>query len=171
MKIIFLLFILTCPFSKIFAQHSDDISFSFANGIYSRSSQMMIPWGTTFTEIKKFGNPKISCPTKTNTKVSWDSIYIFDSIRVNFWTFYFRCFEKQRPTGKLSSIYGWIDSTDILKVKSILEDYAKTPPTLFRQKNHYTYHWVVDDCNVNLGFDKRYGGFLNIQTKNKDFFR
>ena len=172
MKILFLLCLLTCSFPiEILAQYSVDTSISFFKGIYNRSSDVLIPLGTSFPEIKKYGNPKIFCSTKTNTKVSWDSIYIFDSVRVSFWTFYSRCFEKHKPTGKLSTIYGSIDLMDILNVKSILENYAKTQPTLVTQKKRYTYHWIIDDCNVNLGFDKRYGAFLNVQTKNKYYWR
>jgi hypothetical protein len=172
MKILFILCLLNCSFPiKIFGQPSVDTNFSFLKGIYNRSSHVLIPWGTSFSEIKDYGNPKIFCSTKTNNKIYWYSIYIFDSVRASFWTFYFRCFEKHKPTGKLSTIYGTIDSMNILKVKSILENYTKTQPNLVMQKNRYTYHWIIDDCYVNLGFDKRYGGFLNVQSKNKSYWR
>jgi hypothetical protein len=168
MKTLFLLFLLISSFSsKIIAQHSVDSSFPFAKGVYIRNS-VLLPWGTNFDEIKNY-NPKIICSNKT-TKVSWDSIYIFDSVRVNLWAFFWRCFEKHKPTGRLHSLNGSIDTSDIRKINSFLEKYTDTRPKLTTHKKRYTYYWQIDDCRVRLDFKKRYGAFLYIQTINESYY-
>jgi hypothetical protein len=147
-----------------------DTGFTFLRGIYLSSPRITMPWGTKFSEISKYGNPKIYCSTKTNTKVLWDSVYIFDSIKVNFRAFYFRCFERHEPTHKLVKIYGVLDSINISSVKNILTARSKSTPTLFKHSHQYTYHWIIDDCYVNLGFNKRSGAFLEVETKNKVYW-
>jgi len=152
------------------AQKIDGHGISLLNGLNFQTANLTVPWGTTFDEIKKYGNPKIFCSTKTNTKILWDSIYILDSIKVSFWTFYSRCFEKHNPKRRLNTIYGSIDSVNIFKLKTILENYSNTPATLFKSKNSYTYSWIIDNCNVKLGYRKNGDSFFDIQTKNKTFW-
>jgi hypothetical protein len=148
-----------------------DTSFTLLRGIYVSRPRITIPWGTEFSEITKYGKPKIYCSTKTNTKVLWDSVYIFDSIKVSFIAFYFRCFERHEPTNKLVKIYGILDSVNISSVKDILTARSKTAPTLFKHGRQYTYHWIIDDCYVNLGFNRRNGAVLEIETKNKAYWQ
>jgi hypothetical protein len=152
------------------AQKIDGQMISLLKGISFERANLTVPWGTTYDEVKKYGNPKIFCSTKTITKVSWDSIYILDSIKVNFWTFYFGCFEKHKPTRKLNTIYGSIDSTDIAKVKTILDRHTNSSATLSKSKKSYSYYWEFDNCNVRLGYRKKGGAFFDIQTKNKIFW-
>lgn len=152
------------------AQEINGLGISLLKGISFQRANLTLPWGTTFDEITKYGNPKIFCSTKTNTKVLWDSVYIQDSIKVNFWAFYFRCFEKHKPTHKLNTIYGSIDSVDISKLKTLLENYSNTPASVFKSKKSFTYGWIIDNCNVKLGYRKNGEAFFDIQTKNKAFW-
>jgi hypothetical protein len=155
---------------KTEAQKSHETRISFLKGIGFEKLETIVPWGTTFDDIGKYGNPQIYCARKTNTKILWDSVYIFDSIKARFWFFYFRCFQKHKPTGKLNTIYGSIDSIHIPKIKMILDEHSKTSATLSNWKNGYSYYWMIDNCNVRLGYRKNGGAFFDIQTKNKSFW-
>jgi len=144
----------------------------FFTGIALHTPKTFIPWGTAFSEIRKYGNPKVFCSTRTNTKVVWDSVYILDSVRVTLTTFYFKCFEKKSPTGKLNTIYGFLDSADIPKVRLFLDKYTNTQAQVIdKGKGQYGYSWRIDDCNVTLGYTKKQKAYFNIQTQDFSYWR
>jgi len=137
----------------------------FLNGIHISEENVTIPWGISFDEIKKLGSPKINCSTKSNTQVEWKSVTILDSTKVDCWTFYYRCFTKRRPLGKLSRIYCAIDSINLPNLISLFDKYANASGKYEAKKREYSYYWIIDDCNVQLGYNTTYNYYLWIQKR------
>jgi hypothetical protein len=174
MKFNLLFIVLLIVFSRQVLAQDTVVSNSktlFLNGIYLNNSKKLLPWGTAFNDISQYEHPQIFCSTKTNTKVVWDSAYILDSVRVTLSAFYFRCFEKKSPTRKLHTVYGFIDSADIPKVKLLLDSYTQSKGQYSISKRGYRYYWKTDGCNVVLGYNKFQQAFLNIQTTNFSYWR
>jgi hypothetical protein len=137
----------------------------FTKGIYMEDSKLLIPWGVSFIEISKYNSPEITCATKTSTRIRWKSVLILDSTAIDFWCFYFRCFSRKKPTGKFNTMYGSIDSAHINKLKNYFEKYTHIPGELTEGKNTYYYYWIIDDCNVKLGYDAFYKAHIWIQKR------
>src|SRR5688572_28128482 len=104
MKCFLLLSVWLCfVFTICFGQNSTETKTSFLNGIYIQNPNTLIPWGTSFNEIHEFGDPKIRIGN-INTLVTWDSVYIFDSIKITLLSFYDIGFMKKTPVGKFRRV-------------------------------------------------------------------
>jgi hypothetical protein len=63
------------------SEHNDS-SNTFQNGIYLENLNITIPWAVRFSEIRKYGNPKIDKTRKSYYVVTWDSLEILKGIVV-----------------------------------------------------------------------------------------
>jgi hypothetical protein len=137
----------------------------FLDGIHICNSNVTIPWGIHFDDISNYGAPTVSCSNKYHTKVQWLSVKILDSLDINLHCFYFYCFQKRKPSGALKSMYGIIESLDLPKYKSYLEEYSGSSGILKKLGSSFIRQWEIDNCRVMLGVNKSNESFLYIVTK------
>lgn len=142
----------------------------FLKGIYLEDLQITIPWGASFYEIEKYGNPKILPEKKKVTIVRWDSVKILNGTNINLRFIKRKC-ALCKDSAKIFSVYGSIKNSDVDKLKKYFEDYTHIPGKMISGKNQTNYYWTFDDCNIQLGYFKSrwasYGGYLNIQKIKK----
>lgn len=152
-------------FSASHSLKAQNDSHLFLNGITLNDKNVVIPWGASYSDIGKYGKPKYSC-SGWSTSVAWDSVIVLGSIKANIYTNdYFHCYLKKTPRGKLNNIYSSIDSTDIQKVVDILTIYSGKEPQVGRSKKMFSYYWIIDGCNVQVGYWKHLNwAYMSIQT-------
>lgn len=159
---------LVCIINFSFAQKNyntnpSDTTNIFLKGVQIKNLSILIPWGASFSEIKEYGNPKITSLSKTTTLVSWDSVIILNGVSANLTYIYSKPIIQKKDFDKVRTLTAWIHSYDVEKIKSYFINYTELQGELKGNKNHYFYAWPIDTCYVRLGYQKKHGHYIAVQ--------
>jgi hypothetical protein len=122
----------------------------FLKGIYIENLDILIPWGTSFSEIKNYGNPKIN-NIKGEITVEWDSVKIISGVNASL--YYFP--KKVLTTKNYSKVFfmgGAVDSINAQLFKQNLEARFGTPnkTRVIKSKKMTEYIWYINKCYVSI---------------------
>ena len=164
--IYFLLFIFSCTISKSYKPYLGNKYINlFTSGLYIENLSITIPWILSFNELPKFGNPKIISRNKFLVELRWDSVKILNGTDVQI-----SCLvNKKRLNQNLlvapPSFLAIIAVRDIERVKQQFEQYSGKAgkPNNINSKKNKSFYWFLDNCSINVGWDKNYGGYMVIQ--------
>lgn len=136
----------------------------FTNGIYLKNLKLNLPWIIDFTHIKDYGNPKIISLSKTGIQIKWDSVIILNDVIISF-SYYNNKKVLNKTNWLLSPVFGDIDSISFTNLKNLFEEYSKESGKLTRRKKMTYYYWIIDGCNIKLGYTNFNHYFLWIQRR------
>ena len=148
-----------------FLHENNERDNSLEKGIYLENKNVLIPWGTKFAEITKYGQPVLACSNKSKTVVRWDSSKIFNSIPVNLYTSFRKCFQRKEPKGSFHTIHGTIDSLSIPKVKHYLDSVLGNGDSSLNRRGDYYYYWRTNKCNFLVGYHRKIKSYFGMQLR------
>jgi hypothetical protein len=132
-------------------------SLLFSNGIYLQNSNILIPWSINFTEINKYGNPRINKKNSFSWLkiVTWDSVMIIDNFKVNlFLILTKRDLTKNKPS-KILSFRAFTDSATSFKMISYFEKSTGRNGYFVHNRKQTYYRWGINNVSVIVGKDKK----------------
>lgn len=132
------------------------------DGIYLENTEVMIPWKTTLDSIKNYGNPKVVHVRKNYTEAQWDSVKIFNGLKLNLTGYFWN------PPGKrkLKHFYSYVDSALIPTLKTHLDLYFSTKgKKKGGKKDTYFYGWDIYNCHIRIGHFPNGKYYFWIQRK------
>jgi len=164
MKKPILIFICFCLLIIIcFGQDTDKVYVNqlFSKGIYLENLNVYIPWKINYSEISKYGNPKINKDPNHRNEIliEWDSVKILNGINISL----YNTKPKRVLNSNISQLTGMIrgltDSLGFQKLKSFFQNYTHHEGKI-NQKNFPFFHWNINDYEVFVGYNKAYEYFL-----------
>ena len=166
-QLITLLLLFTCSITSASAQETAGTQKSnlFLNGIYLDDLQILIPWNAEVPDLEKYGRPTIDTISRKTLNVLWSSVKILQGINVTL-KYNPRRISRKGEYSRLSSIYGFIDTSNVEKALQIFRAYSNHSPTIRSKGKVTTYSWHFDGCLVSLSKGP-YIGLLFIQTSRK----
>lgn len=139
-----------CCFSSPFANgqvlnngNTDFNSKNLLTGIFIENIRVLIPWNIQLDSVKFYGNPKIVKVTRNYTEAQWDSIEIFNGLKLNLVGYFWN------PPGKrrLKHFYAYVDFSHIEIIKTHLNSYFGVEAI---QRSTF-YKWHINKCEIRVG--------------------
>ncbi|WP_315816561.1 hypothetical protein [Paraflavitalea speifideaquila] len=106
----------------------------FAQGITIENLNVFIPWGTSFYDISKYGNPLIIQRSTKWNEARWDSVRIINNIQVSLVYTNYKCFLCNKEDEKLRTITAFVDSLNFERLRIKLEAIIQVPGKIYKQK-------------------------------------
>jgi hypothetical protein len=129
------------------------------NGIYFENFGFTLPWLFNVADTPKYGNPRIVRLSKRLIDIVWDSVEVFNGIKVNFKT---PGYKKRKRYVAGATLFGTIHPADFLKLKRVFDRYIPSNKISPDKDNFIVY--VLRNVQIRLGIKSaRYGNFLYIQ--------
>ena len=138
----------------------------FFDGIYLEDKDVKIPWETNYTEIDKYGNPKLSqSPNhKEWTLIKWDSVRILNGITLSLQLERPNKIIKKNIVQGTPTIISFIDSTTAEKLILFFKNYTQKNGYVAKSKASSYTRWTINGRRVFVGLSKRNGYVFWIDT-------
>jgi hypothetical protein len=161
LKILLLIF-LFCEIHPISAQGVGNTNL-FKEGIILEKLKLTIPWLVDLKEIHNFF-PKRLYKRKNFDRAEWDSVSLFGNISVHLFISFSKSILPRKLDNKMDNIFCLIKPENEQKIKLFLDSCTSRPAIIMKSKRKYGYHWVINNCLVELGLNKRfsYGNYLTV---------
>jgi hypothetical protein len=137
----------------------------FNKGLYIENLNITIPWEFALNDLSKYGNSKIISKSKFLSELRWDSVKILNGIKARLSCFVNKISLNQNSLLTPSSFLAIFDERYIKEVTNQFEKYSGRPgkPVKTNKKKNRSFYWFLDNCSINVGWDKNYGGYMRIQ--------
>ena len=147
MKNIIIIFLF---FSKVCSAQRPFDSSTFRHGVYLENFKVTLPWLVKFSEIGKYGNPRI-VQTKKRSKtifIIWDSIVILNGTKANLKILVRRSQMDKSVLAPLGYCIFSIDQTGFVNTVSYFKTYQKLEGSFKKRKNIKSFMWTINNCRV-----------------------
>jgi hypothetical protein len=145
------LILFTEAFSQAEKNRKD--SSPFIRGIHLENLNVTIPWGASFEDLKKIGNPKFELVENTKKGLVWDSVVILSGVKTTLYFF-------PRKHKDFFKVIGIVDSTNEERFKASIIDYRGSPDSekSGNSSKKWWYIWnLKDGLIIQLVHDKKWG--------------
>ena len=131
------------------------------HGIYFENFGFTLPWLFDLTDTAKYGHPKVVRANWRRLDLSWDSVEVFNGVKVNFiYPVYKNIFKK--GYSRLTNIWATIHASDFIKIKRLLDRY--TPPNRLKSDEENIAVYTLQHVRIWLErHHKKFGNFIQIQ--------
>ncbi|HEV8081922.1 MAG TPA: hypothetical protein VGP55_01910 [Chitinophagaceae bacterium] len=135
----------------------------FKEGISLDALDLQIPWLVDLRDINTY-MPNKKYQIKYFIRTEWDSVSLFGSINVRLLISFSKNSTYKKLENKMTRVFCLVKPEYEQKIKTILDSCTGNPAILIKKRKRYSYHWLINNCLVELGYNKKFniGNYLTV---------